>query len=212
MRNIEYLLDANGIIIPTGSHEQDLERAEKAFEIGEAIKNEYARMSDLVRTAYGKTSDIAKKLYAQFGGLVKRVPYIISGMGPDTNKAILDSKGNYKTPGDSDDLDFHYKLWGYLEQKYDSKEIGIFGVDINSMNSKQNLLETFPEDQEGKYVIVSYPLHLARFKLLERKFRRRKQLSDKLELHYVPTKSWRRQSLREWIYGIAALVKDFFFG
>jgi hypothetical protein len=126
--------------------------------------------------------------------------YIVSGLGPDTNLALERQRKGEST----DELDFHRGLWNYLKHKYEQGEIGIFGVDTSSLNSKENLVNTFPSDTSGKYGIVSYPLHLVRFRILENRLKSEGHLSQDLTLEGISTP----QSLRQLCYGILALGKE----
>lgn len=79
----------------------------------------------------------------------------------------------------------------------------IFGVDIKSVNSIENILNTFTKGNEefpkrvnGKYAIVSYPLHLKRFEKIFNALQEKGKISNEVELEYIPTK----ESLREFLY------------
>lgn len=106
------------------------------------------------------------------------VPYIISGIGPDMNDVLF---------GDStrDGLDFHQDL--YDDMMEETEPNGIFGVDILSIDSIGNILNTFPPSVSGRYVIVSYPLHLRRLKRIVEKAKKEGKVSQDLDLEYVPT-------------------------
>jgi len=104
---------------------------------------------------------------------------LISGLGPDTNIAL----GYEKNPG-KEKLDFHKSMYDYLMEKTD----WMLGVDIRSVNSIENILESFPEGTTGKYAIVSYPLHLMRFKKILKDAKASGKVSKDIELVYFPTK------------------------
>ena len=118
------------------------------------------------------------------------LPYIISGLGPDTNEAM-------KNP--SKNLDYHRELHNYLLKN--TKEF--IGVDINSTNTIENIIYTFPKGAKGKFRIISYPLHLKRFELIAKYLKEKGKISKELEFEYVPTK----QSFKQFIYGTIALMK-----
>jgi hypothetical protein len=139
-------------------------------------------------------------------------PFIVSGMGPDTNSALEYSEEyGFQMKENIAKLDFHADLWSNLEN-YVKFGWGstIFGVDTNSLTSAENLRFTFPNIQadSGKYAIVSYPLHLLRFRFLEKAMKQFGKLSKNVSLEYVPTKKWFEQTRDEWIYGLAALGKE----
>jgi len=121
------------------------------------------------------------------------VPYIISGIGPDTNIAL-----GYET-SDKEELDFHRELYGYMMKNTQ----GVIGLDVLSVNSIQNILNTFPEGTTGTYAIVSYPLHLKRFRKIFQKAREKGRISDKVKIKYVPTK----QSLKQVLYEIIPAIR-----
>lgn len=120
------------------------------------------------------------------------VPYIISGTG-DINAALY---GNRIDKGS----DFHRNLYEFMMKNTE----GVIGMDVLSKNSEGNILNTFPREVSGRYALVSYPLHLLRMKLIVERARARGQISPYLSIEYVPTK----QSKRQIIYGILALVKE----
>jgi hypothetical protein len=171
MRNLD------AIVIPTGTHEQDLERVRKALEVGGNNMN-----------------------------------YIVSGMGPSTNEALVDSNGRIRRYNPSERLDFHHELWRYFLNKHDNGEfipgINILGLDTKSLNSRENLMYTFPEGTSGSYGIVSYPLHLFRLWALEKILKKKGEMSKDVELVYISTKSFFGQTPREVIYEIPALIKN----
>ena len=124
--------------------------------------------------------------YSKENGL--NVPYIISGIGPDTNVAL----GYQKS--DKTELDFHEELHEYIMNNTN----GFVGMDILSVNSIQNVLNTFPEGTSGTYAIVSYPSHLKRFEKIMKKARERGKISKDVEIAFVPTS----QSLKQILYEV----------
>lgn len=171
MRNLD------AIVIPTGTHKQDLERVRKALEVG---------------------------------GNAAR--YVVSGIGPDTDKALVDDDGRIQRYNPSKQLDFHHELWDYLMRRYDNgtwkKGVNVLGLDTLSLTSRENLMYAFPEGTSGTYGLVSYPLHLWRFKLWERKLKKKGLMSKEVQIEHIPTKPFLRQSPREFLYGTIALAKD----
>jgi len=171
----------NGIIIPTGTFEQDKERF-------------------LAACKYNSQ---------KCGG---KANFIASGIGPDINEVLKYSKDEgYGLKDDIGDLDVHHGLWDSLYNYANLLEKPrFFGIDRNSVTSAENLSLTFPdvENDSGKYAIVSYPLHLLRFRFLQRAMKLSNRLSKKVEFEYVPTKSWLKQTKDEWVYGLVALGKE----
>ena len=100
-------------------------------------------------------------------------------MGPDTNIAR-----GFGDNQDKKEFNFHKKLYDYLMDNTDWK----IGVEINSLNSIENILYTFPKGTEGKYAIVSFPLHLKRFERIINDGKISGKISKDLEIVYVPTK------------------------
>jgi len=157
------------IVIPSeGSVEEDLERAKRAIRRNERYKIENSRY----------------------------LPYIISGVGPDMNKALgyvaLSEEETLKN------LDFHRKLYDYMIENTE----GFIGMDIQSTDSRGNILNTFPEGVEGTHALVSYHLHLTIFRRIIEDAQRKGEMSSEVEFEFVPTD----QSPRQFVYGILALV------
>ena len=121
------------------------------------------------------------------------VPYIISGIGTDTNVAL----GYQKS--DKTKLDFHEELHEYIM----NNTSGFVGMDILSVNSIQNVLNTFPEGTSGTYAMVSYPSHLKRFERIIKKAREKGKISKDVEIVFVPTS----QSLRQILYEIISAAR-----
>lgn len=131
----------------------------------------------------------AREYSEQSGGLER---YIVAGLGPDTNEALEN--------GTKEGLDFHKDLYNYLMQ-----ETGVvFGVDPFSMNTKENILNCFPEGTNGKYGVVSYPLHLKRFERIFNDLKEQGKISSEVEIVKIPT----QQNLFEIIYEMGAFVKE----
>ncbi len=126
------------------------------------------------------------------------IPYIVSGLGPDTNIAL-----GYEENEENKELDFHEKLYDFMI----NNTKGTFGIDIKSVNSIENILYTFPKGTEGKYILFSYPLHLKRFEKIINKAKEKGKISENLEIEFVPT----RQTLKHFIYekmGTIKRIKD----
>jgi hypothetical protein len=80
-------------------------------------------------------------------------------------------------------LGVHKDLHNYLLENTDWK----IGVDINSLNSIENILQVFPKEVEGEYALVSFPLHLKRFRKIINDAKKADLVSKNLEVFYVPT-------------------------
>ena len=122
----------------------------------------------------------------------EKAPYILSGIGPDLNEWLQGGRTRRS------DWDVHDELYG-AAVFYARIEKAPFGMDIISVNTKENLKNSFPKEQMGSYAIVSFPGHLSRMKIMEKEMRGAGELSGGLELHYVPTKSFwsvRRRTMR----------------
>ncbi len=146
----------------------------------------------------------------------KEVRYILSGVGPNLNEG-LQKPGDYSllfpyVSSNNMELDIHPKLYNETVGQVISREVGYrafepFGVDTQSLNSIDNMVNTFPPGTEGNYTIVSRALHNARFRLIERELRKSGYLSPNLKLNYVNTSD--SFSLRNIVYDLMALVKFF---
>ena len=124
---------------------------------------------------------------------------IISGLGPDTNIAL----GYDKNPG-KENLDYHENAHKPILDNTN----WMIGVDIKSRNSIENILNTFPPGTKGKYILISYPLHLIRFKRIIKDAKKANKISKEVEIKFSPTK----QRLR-WIpYEILSTIKYFRIG
>ncbi len=138
--------------------------------------------------------------------------FIVAGMGPDINSALdYSEKAGFQVKSNLGNWDFHSDLWRNLENYVKFGEGSkIFGVDTVSLTSAENLHFTFPnpDADSGKYAIVSYPLHLLRFRFLEKTMKLSGRLSKNVDLEYVNTKDWFKQTKHEWVYGLAALAKE----
>ena len=133
------------------------------------------------------------------------VPYIFSGLGPDTNFAL-----GYSILKEERELDFHSEPYDYLMNE--TKEF--FGIDIKSVNSIENILNTFPKgngafpkDTNGKYIIMSYKGHLKRFKEIFEILKEKNKISQDVELEYIPVKESINEFLYHMIYEIVARKK-----
>ena len=121
-------------------------------------------------------------------------PFLISGLGPDTNIAL-----GYEERRNKRKLDFHENLYNLIMEKVVE---GVVGVDINSTNSIENVLFTFPKGTIGKYVIFSYPLHLKRFQNIISKAKEKGKISKELEVTYVPTPQTLKHIIYEKLFAI----------
>jgi hypothetical protein len=125
----------------------------------------------------------------------REVRYILSGVGPDLDKRLKQERDTqiYIGPFDgTHGLDVHPEL--YSQSVEDVRLTFLIGdgfkpvgIDTASVNSVQNMINTFPRGTEGDYTIVSRALHNARFKLIEKEARKRGYFSDKLQLSYLNT-------------------------
>ena len=106
------------------------------------------------------------------------VPYILSGVGRDINAVLYVAEANHG-------LEFHKDMWDYMMQNTE----GIIGVDMLSVDSIGNVLNTFPPEISGKYIMVSYPLHIKRFKRIVEQAKKDGKVSSDLEIEYIPTKT-----------------------
>ncbi|MBU2616205.1 MAG: YdcF family protein [Nanoarchaeota archaeon] len=110
-------------------------------------------------------------------------PYIISGIGRDLNK-IPEIKQGARIER-REGLEVHYDLWNYMMQNTK----GMIGIEGISTNSRENILNTFPKGTKGRYILVSYPLHLKRFEKIVERAKKRGEISKNLEIEYAPTGS-----------------------
>ncbi|MBU2616538.1 MAG: hypothetical protein KKB79_00990 [Nanoarchaeota archaeon] len=135
-----------------------------------------------------------------FREIGNNTPFVIAGAGPDTNECVERNLGRSRI--DYEGLDFHtelYRLFINGAQSY-------VGLDTISKNSIGNLTNVFPNGTSGRYAIVSYPLHLARLKMIEKRLKKKGKMSNDVELIPVST----NQNWRQTVYGLAALVKTAF--
>ncbi len=122
------------------------------------------------------------------------VPYLISGLGPDTNIAL-----NYDENKTNKNLDFHEELYNFMMKNTDE----FIGVDINSTNSIENVLFTFPKGTAGKYPFFTYDSHGRKFKILEKYLKEKGEISEDLELIHISTG---KGSPFQKVYGNLALM------
>ena len=105
----------------------------------------------VVPTGNSLRQDLERLAAAEKMHLVYGSPYIVSGVGPDINEARFDSKDYIVDAGD---LDVHADLYNALVRRFyqaaNQGKYKPFGVDIRSVNSRENLTNTFPLGQEGK--------------------------------------------------------------
>jgi hypothetical protein len=106
---------------------------------------------------------------------------VIAGLGPDKN------------------LKLGYDMYNYLMNETD----WMIGIENSSANSIENILNVFPNDTEGKYALVSYPLHLMRFKKIIKDAKKYGKIPKDIDIVYVPTK----QNIGWVIYEILSNIK-----
>jgi len=135
--------------------------------------------------------------YSEKNNLPKKC--VVAGLGPDTNMAL----GYDKNPG-KENFDYHKKLHDYLTNNTD----WMVGADCFSLNSVENILNVFPKGIEGKFAIVSYPLHLKRFKKIINDAKKSDKISQDVEIEFVPTK----QESKWFFYEFIANLKYHFKG
>lgn len=104
---------------------------------------------------------------------------VIAGLGPDTSIALGCEKNSGK-----EKLNFHRDMYDIIMNETD----WMIGVDTHSLNSIENILEVFPNGMKGKYALVSFPLHLMRFKKIIKDAKESGRISKEIEVFYVPTK------------------------
>lgn len=134
--------------------------------------------------------------FVEKNNLPKR--YTILGRGPDTNIAL----GYEENPG-KEKLNCHIGLYDYMMDETD----GMIGIDCVSLNSIENVLQAFPEGMEGKYALVSYPLHLMRFKKIIKDAKKADKISDNVEVIYVSTKQRAKWIVHEVLSNIKYHLK-----
>lgn len=123
------------------------------------------------------------------------VPYILSGMGRDTDEALRRYRREHRY---KEELEFHRNMWNYMTWKtrnlYGKTKMGMLGIDMNAVDSEGNILHSFPYDPSqgievsGRYIVVSHPIHLRRIKKDVERLKKEGKLSPNLELEYVPTR------------------------
>ena len=105
-------------------------------------------------------------------------PYILSGTGRDINAVLYGTEAHHG-------LEFHKDMWDYMIRNTE----GIIGIDMLSIDSEGNILNTFPPEISGKYIVVSYPIHLRRLKKIVEQAKKEGKVSPSLEIEYIPTKT-----------------------
>ncbi len=103
---------------------------------------------------------------------------IIAGLGHEKSITL-----GYEFKSRKNKIGFHRNLYNYLAKNTD----WMIGVETNSLNSIENMLYTFPENTEGKYAIVSFPLHLKRFQKIINDAKNAGKISENLKIIGVPT-------------------------
>ena len=158
---------------------------------------------------------LAAKKYAE--GLRKKgieVRYLLTGVGPDINERLrqegrpfYDFYGPFES---TNGLGIEIELWNNgiqtVGERYE--ETGIMeplGIDTASMNSIDNIFNTFPLGAEGDYAFFSRTGHNIRFKAMEQDLRRLGYLSNKLKIDYVNVEH--PYSAKEILYDTAHLAK-----
>lgn len=171
------------IVIPTGNYEADQIRFASAVEYGQNLISQG-----------------------------KNVRYLISGIGPDLNEALhtKDTSSRAYEIGEqrpiygSEDLDIHRGLWNLaILRELLPKP---FGIDTLSLNSLDNILNSFPEGTTGSYTIVSRKGHNIKFKSIEKWARKKGLLSSDLRLSYLDTNE--NISPKSLAYDILAYGKE----
>lgn len=106
---------------------------------------------------------------------------VVSGIGPDLNKRLHQEteKGDQVPFYGMNGLDVHDELWNES-----LNNLRFFGVDTQATTSEGNLLYSFQEGVDGDWTIVSRPLHLLKFKLIEKRLRDEEKLASGLKLNY----------------------------
>ena len=111
---------------------------------------------------------------------------IISGLGP--------GKG---------ELDFKHKdLYNYMMEKG-----FLICLEDTSLNSIENILESFRDGIEGEFPIPSYPLHLMRFKRIVKDAKKAGKISKNVDIIPIPTKQYMRWIPHEIMSNVKYYIK-----
>ncbi|HTZ41931.1 MAG TPA: hypothetical protein VMC07_01855 [Candidatus Omnitrophota bacterium] len=174
------------IVVPSGSVEEDSNRMKTAIAFGLKRENES-----------------------------QEVRYILSGVGPDLNKRLMQEGKSLPYSGpfqNTNGLNVHPELYSSGVETARLRFIfgeGLkpIGIDTLSVNSVENMVNTFTPGTEGNYTIVSRALHNARFKMIEKELRKIGYLSSNLRISYVNTPN--SFSIKNIAYDLLALAKFF---
>ncbi len=134
--------------------------------------------------------------FAKENNLPKRC--IIVGAGQNSDFSL-----GYKNQ-EKAKIDFHKELYNYLKENTD----WMIGIDTKSVNSIENILYTFPREIQGKYALVSFPLHIKRFKKIIKDAKKAGKVSENLEIVYVPTS----QNPKWFFYEVLSNLKYHLYG
>jgi hypothetical protein len=115
----------------------------------------------------------------------------------------------------TNNLDVHPDLWNWgirTNFKYlpGGRQWDSFGVDSQSLDSIENMINTFYGVSEGNYHIVSRKLHNVRFKLMERELRKLGYIPKEVGINYVNTNE--KFSLTNTLRDLLSLAKYFLKG
>lgn len=105
----------------------------------------------------------------------EKAPFIIMGLGPDTNSALgyLESMEN---------PDYHKRLHNLLLDTTDEK----IGVDINSRTTIENVIYCLGQGLEGIHGISTDPWHYKKFELIVKKLKKKGIISKNIEIFNIP--------------------------
>jgi hypothetical protein len=151
----------------------------------------------------------------------KKVKYILSGIGPDLNKRLGQECSPNRLEYQAEfygerGLDVHPGLWDFgIKQTRNSYFLALgewqpFGVDTQSIDSIENMINTFYGVSEGTNHIVSRKLHNVRFRLMEKELRKLGYIPKEVEINYVNTDEG--FSLKNTVRDVLSLAKYFVFG
>ena len=170
------------IMIPSGDGGADLDRMSAALGLGEWLKSQG-----------------------------RNIRYYVSGVGKDLNKALDEKRERVGTYFGkvNEGYEVHSDLWNSVVNYADNSRQGKIrynpvGIDTHSRNSYENFASCFPRGFKGKVHIVSRPLHLLRFKMMEDYAKKEMGiLSNDAEIHYV--NAHEKFSIKNLIYDIGSL-------